>query len=428
MPLSRHFYSLDEVQAALSFSTTRCNKNETLFWCKEALSSGLISETISCLFESWLWHNGAFRLQWLLDAWDTLASNELTESDIFISAYKLSSIPYLRRDNSLLNTLILIGSNPDKQPDRITPKTPNNAITLFEDIELYFVRAIYQGKGQCAWWSTQFISIERIWEILDWFAENVYIKYTEKYKKYLQVLKIYDALLGYKSLEYDTVINCIAVLSFCISDKDKEESFKEFDTTDFTKDSSSILEELKELEGRKNARKFSVPTMCLYGITKRGCSKWSQQNFVKLNNVEKNIKGCAFWDEALSEFTELGDINDDIKWKSDNDKETFYERYFPDDIPDEWCMAEKIKSHGDGLLGPTEKVNIKKYVKNNFEKLTRLCWNTRSHVLKYLDNYLDGDCNILRIIQRFITTDKKICNDKIKLLPVHKKYIVINKY
>jgi hypothetical protein len=423
MSLSRHFYSLDEVQAALIFSASRNNQKETLFWCQELLSSGLVAETISTLFESWLFHTGVFRLQWLLDSWASLASDELTESDILLAASRLSSINYSRRDNSLWNILVLTGCEPDRQPDRVTPKTPIGARDTFEGIDLYFVRAVYQGKAQSAWWATQYMSVSRVWEILRWFAENVFSEYTEKYLACLRAFEGYEALLGFRSDEYDIIIRCAAVLAFCISQSARVESFKPF-AAKLGGDEIMFLGELKALEGRKGARMFSVPVLCLYGVTGRGRSQWSQQNFVKLNNVEKYMRGCAFWDEAVAEFAADGE--DEIKWPSDDAYEAFYSRYFPDDIPDEWSRAEKLKSHGDGVLGPTEKLSLVKYTRTHYGKLCRLAWNTRELVFKQLQKLNETcnyDCNIVNAVGGFKFSVNRPIHKEIKLEPVHKRRI-----
>jgi hypothetical protein len=58
-----------------------------------------------------------------------------------------------------------------------------------------------------------------------------------------------------------------------------------------------------------------------------------------------------------------GDTTDEINecsltspyWKTravfttDREKEDFYDTYFPNDIPDEWSLKEKLKSHGPGV-------------------------------------------------------------------------------
>ena len=85
MPLSRHFYSLDEVQAALLYTTSRNNTSDALFWCQELILSGCVGEAISTLFQSWLWNTGPMRLQWLIDASKTLASEVLSEDDVILA-------------------------------------------------------------------------------------------------------------------------------------------------------------------------------------------------------------------------------------------------------------------------------------------------------------------------------------------------------
>ena len=90
MPLSRHFYSLDEVQAALFYTTANNKSTEALFWGQELILSGCVGEAISTLFQSWLWNTGPMRLQWLVNAWKTLASEELSEDDVLLSTSHLS--------------------------------------------------------------------------------------------------------------------------------------------------------------------------------------------------------------------------------------------------------------------------------------------------------------------------------------------------
>ena len=113
MPLSRHFYSLDEVHAALTYSSRRNDSLQTLFWCQELILSGHIGETISTLFEAWLWHKGPFHLSWLQHAWSTLHSDTLLPHDILLAASHLSTIPYQQQDHSLWNILSLSSQQED---------------------------------------------------------------------------------------------------------------------------------------------------------------------------------------------------------------------------------------------------------------------------------------------------------------------------
>ena len=159
MPLSRNFYSLDEVQAVL------LHTNE-LFWCNELLLSGCMSEAISILFQSWLWNICQMNIQWLVNAWNTLHSDVL-EDNVLQSAYQLSTST---RDNSLWNILVLTIKNPNEMPDTVTRKTPSFCHTKCKK-EIYFMQAIFQGKARCAWWISQYI--DTTWDILDLFAMEI---------------------------------------------------------------------------------------------------------------------------------------------------------------------------------------------------------------------------------------------------------------
>ena len=137
-------------------------------------------------------------------------------------------------------------------------------------------------------------------------------------------------------------------------------------------------------------REYAIPTHLIYGTTLRGRMNWSQHNFIQLYNFEKYIK-CPFWDIV---------IDDD-----------FYETYFPNDIPDEWTLPEKEKSHGKGILAPNEKISIWKYSRNFMSNTSRLASN--KEVNPYLKT-LDIDS-----IENFIKLYKPVWKD-VCLNPVRK--------
>lgn len=375
MPLSRHFYTVDELYAALTYCSKRNDTIETLFWCQELIISGYIGETISTLFEAWLWNKGPFCLSWLRHAFTTLRSEELSADDILLAAYQLSAIPYDKQDHSLWNILVLSS----EKPDRVTPKTPSWAVKEMDEKELYFIRALYQGKAQSAWWMGQQMEEKRVWSILAIYATH---QYSTSYDIIWEALQQYEHLLGYRTAEYDKIILCVAVLSCCLSvDQQKSDTELPINIPSIQQDA---LERWSEKEGRKARRIYSIPTACLYGITKRGRSPWSHTNVKELNWIEGSLIGCPFWDEAIAEYGTID--KGTIQWLSDDDLEAFYDRYFPDDIPDEWTKSEKATSHGDGLLGPTETVQLYKYSRSVFSKWSRLAWNTRDRVLTTLEN------------------------------------------
>lgn len=409
MPLSRHFYSLDEVHAALTYSSRRNDSLETLFWCQELILSGHIGETISTLFEAWLWHKGPFHLSWLHHAWSTLRSDTLTSNDILLSASHLSTIPYQQQDHSLWNILAL-SSDSLSQVDRVTPKTPSWISIDIDAEELYFIRALYQGKAQSAWWMAQQWEDERVWSVLESYVAH---RYTVSI---LDILRNYEHLLGYRSPEYDVIMRCVAVLSCCLSLDEYEKSQKEL-PTQLTAAQQDALERWDTCVGYKKRRIYTIPIACLYGVTERGRNKWSHTNVRELNQLEPSLIGCPFWEEAIAEYGSI--IRNRIQWNSDDDLEEFYDRYFPDDIPDEWTKAEKAISHGDGILGPKEVVTLFKYSRSTFSKWSRLAWNTRDLVQKQVEKReWDGTLSAIYVPCIIKTYDKN------RLEPVHKRLTV----
>jgi hypothetical protein len=419
MPLSRHFYSLDEVQSALYYTTSRNNPQETLFWCQELILSGCISEAISTLFDSWLWNKGPFYLQWFIHAWNKLASHELSEHDIILSTYQL--VTSTQNDNSLWNILVLNTSSPNKIPDRITRKTPKN-LPSDDKKEIYFVRALFQRKAQSAWWCSHYIQSERVWELLEWYAKVICPTYYDSYHICFEALQHYDQLLGYRSDEYDIIVRCLAILSLCLSEEKQKQTFAPL-PSQLNTHYQQIMEQQAYHVGRKQYRIYTIPSACLYGTTLRGCSKWSQQNINQLYHVEKYMIGCPFWDEVLSEYAIITE-KQEVEWKSDEQMEEFYNTYFPDDIPDEWTKLDKMKSHGDGILGPKDQPQLLKYSRNYLSKYTRLAWNTTTLTHRYLEKIdMINECHPSSILKQFHLQQREPLNESL-LQPVHKKLII----
>lgn len=414
MPLSRHFYSLDEVQAALLYTTTQNTPSEALFWCQEMLISGCASEAISVLFQSWLWHTGPMRLQWLINAWKLLAADELSEDDILLSTFRLASVKASQRDNSLWSILVL--SKNCEIPDRITKKLAP-VYPSDDEKEIYFVSSIFQGKARSAWWISRYLPTDRVWILLEWYIQYIKSQFQQEYLVCLEALLGYDKLLGYKSDGYDVIVRCMAILMLCNNKEQEKYSFKEEDGYDA--DNTEFLNELSKSVGRRERRVYKIPSLCLYGVTQRGRSKWAQNNFTQLNNIEKHLVGCPFWDEALSEYADISDPKN-IVWHSDDKMEEFYEKYFPQDIPDEWSKQDKLQSHGDGILGPSDKPTINKYSRNYLSKIARFSYNNTKEVNLILEGLDISDCSLERIIEYFNEPQELSEEDLKKLRPVRK--------
>ena len=384
MPLTRHFYESDEVQSSLYYCSSRRDLKETEFWCHEMVISGYSSEAISVLFESWLWQRGPFYLRWLLDA-RALMEEIVSEQAIMKAAVQLSS--YAEWDNSVWAVLM----SDTTKVDRVTMKTPAWIPSDCDADHLFLYRALYQGKARSAWGMVLRHPRQKIWSLLREYSARQYPLYTEC----IDILEHYEDLLGYKSDAYDTVILCVAVLMLCLSPAKRTHSFQQ---RPYQERSFCIP------IGRKAARLYPIPSVALYG-TRRGTTLCTQYHTNGLYDIEKGIKGCPFWDEALREYQRHG------KWVSDDAMEAFYDRYFPDDIPDEWSHEEKIKSHGLGLLHVGDRMTLQRYAKIHFTKPCRLAFMS---TIPKLDG-IEG-CNVLNAIQYGPV--------EINLKPVRRRYVM----
>jgi hypothetical protein len=68
-----------------------------------------------------------------------------------------------------------------------------------------------------------------------------------------------------------------------------------------------------------------------------------------------------------------GPFWDEHKWTTEEEREAFYDRFFPDP-PDEWTLAEQQRSHGDGVLSDIG-CTMEKYARLFLSHTSRLAWS-----------------------------------------------------
>lgn len=399
MPLSIHFYNLAEVSSALAYRITNGDVLETLFWCNELIQSGCATDAISTLFETWVFQKGPFALSWLVSAFESLSSEEITEEAVLTACYQLRYAGPI--DHSVWRILQMTAKK--ITPDRLSTKKPH-MFPSDDPTEQYFITALHQHRAYTAWIVSLHLSADRVWELLELFC---------KIGSPICLLKKYDMLLGYRSEAYDIIIRCVAVLAACLSEKQISTSCK---PVVMNKD---ILARIGEWPfGCMSARLYAIPAAALYG-TERSTYKWSDTRMDELNSVESGLIGCPYWEDALSNHGSIDADTNTINWISDKLKERFYQRYFPDDIPDEWTAVEKRKSHGEGLLGPNElQHTLSTYSKKYMSKTTRFTFD--SHRID--DALLEACTTPVSFVEKYII-DMNIHN--MHILPCVKRRFIL---
>jgi len=103
--------------------------------------------------------------------------------------------------------------------------------------------------------------------------------------------------------------------------------------------------------GRRHARLHAIPPDAIHKDTTRGRIAFKYTNIGDLRDpVPQLVDGCQFWRTVIQEYGITMDAETEAVVFPDDDRmEDFYDRYFPDDIPDEWSKSDQEKSHGRGV-------------------------------------------------------------------------------
>jgi len=102
--------------------------------------------------------------------------------------------------------------------------------------------------------------------------------------------------------------------------------------------------------GRRKARQYAIPEIALTPATTRGALSTKYTNIADIREpIGLLSEGCKFWQEQLN-LAGITTTDQMVSFPNDDVLEKFYADFFPDDIPDEWSMADQLKSHGRGRL------------------------------------------------------------------------------
>ena len=96
-------------------------------------------------------------------------------------------------------------------------------------------------------------------------------------------------------------------------------------------DNTYVLPEYVYEQPIPEGRHYGIPEACLSGM-----ARFKDTSDI-INNLDFN--DSVYWSEILKTYK-------NTDWISDSLKEEFYDIYFPNDIPDEWSLENKLLSHG----------------------------------------------------------------------------------
>lgn len=368
--ITRHFYEVEEVVAALHWSMLLGRTKEAAFWSQELLDSDLLDILQEEIQKIWLWFFGIGCLSALPD---------LENEEILLTVCGLCRLPKERRDRSVL-ALLLLGLE-TKQPDRVSyfPKLES----LFQELqcsqlEQTFLAAVYQGKTRLA-----FALSRPLWQISPQRVYTLLQKIQIVKHNSLEVAESLTLLELWETPKW--AVRACAIAAVCLDKKRLLQSLQPLNRS-LPAEIQTSLSEWKDLLGRRKRRAFKIPIECLYKRTQRGClsnKETNLSNLYRLNHHSLEEQGCPSWKRILEE---------EVPWLDDDRHEEFYDTYFPDDIPDEWSRADQEKSHGYGCLINNETPNEGKYRDRWFRNLpTRAYWFLNKDLQKNTAEDLESD-------------------------------------
>jgi hypothetical protein len=329
MTLTRSLYREDEAIAALKWCILNRRFNEALFWSQELMDSNMTHEFLSALMWVWMFTCGPSSSTWIKRFHDCIHSNNEDEyMNMMLSLmYHVKNVG----DTSVLSLLGLGLCEHTKEPNVLVPieipgtlpKTP-------------IISSLIQGKVDLAWTLLRPEWSNNAWESIQ---AVVAVKHP-KQAEYLNIIMNAEKWMGSVwDVKYTWCLRAMATL--LASSNSDLTLFVERDNFDHI---MSMYNKHTDLTMRSR-RICTIPRQCLYWFTKRGRLLVNQSNEEELQiNLEDALTGSKYW----SKFLPIG---------YDMEREEFYSRHFPDDIPDEWSKESRAVSHGYGSTPVGDKIN-----------------------------------------------------------------------
>jgi hypothetical protein len=354
--LTRHFYALDEVVAALSHCCKAGRPKEACFWLQELIDSGEAAFAIKAMVETYIFNCGVMHLGWLKAAYEAFATEEVTEDALYEICIALCRISV--RDYSL------IGLHLVRMADCRSGVAPKLEGVQPEGTHQYFMEALRQGNVRAAFWAANSVDV-------------VAMLRTATHSLMVGPLEIIYGLNGWAGTAFAShTILCLLLMTCGLR-------LDEFEATlapPIVGIPATILEERIQwaaLLGRRARRLYTVPNDCFYLVTQRGRMPWSASTDADLRRVGDKLttapylRNCEFWNDMIDECTEGSPdkdcfADDEDCFADDESWENFANKAFVDDIPDEWSAEERLKSHGPGKCGQaTACATVSKWLRYN---------------------------------------------------------------
>jgi hypothetical protein len=323
--LTKHLYRIEEVLSSLRWSIITHNLSDTAFWTIELYETGLTQECLELLETIWVYHIGFgsfFLLQLILHIYE---EGDVSEEDLVAIA-----CAFARRKlcDSTAFHLLLRGCS------ILKPFAHSKEYLTAQEAIL---DCLARGKLQEAWQLSSHLTESELWLLLEPLASDK--------KEAFQIVKDLRPCRR-ESLALAFILVSLDPITWINSQTAIENNIPI--------ETSQAIQEWKSEKNMRKRRAIQAKTNALLYLTQRS----EQTPYVSSepeiqDGLLQSLLKSEYWQRILEGF-----MNSE-KWKSARHKELFYDTYFPQDIPDEWSLADREKSHGRGLGKPLQDGRIR---------------------------------------------------------------------
>ena len=388
--LTIHLYRRDEVLASLRWAIITNNYTETAFWGLELYDSNMEEDVISMLTKLWFTQIGFGSFKSL----EKIRDLDLTDRDSWVG-YLISAWTRVKTRDSTAFHLLIRGIS---EPTIWSPRFAHTEeyiclVQAFED-------CLHRGKILEAWLIGRAICADEQWVVLKKLADS--LQRTHELDILCQNLNDYEA-------------RAAAHVLVTLDDTRWSEALNDLDTRELPIEIIKAIEEWDAENSPRKRRVFKIRPEAILFITQRSSQSMNLSSEADImDGLLENLKGSTYWSAVLENFM-AGD-----KWLSDDSKEDFYDTFFPNDIPDEWSIADREKSHGRGL-GRDYIVGQQRFLDTLFQKSTTLgIWQRKPIKVDF-----DDELEIQELYRSHYPTCKSTLEAQLPMKPVKKAFDII---
>jgi hypothetical protein len=356
--LTRNLYRLEEVRAAFIYGMIFGRMKEATFWAQELCASDLSYVLSELLYHCWIWYACPHDIELLAEIrYIPTNEDELDKNTIGIIFRLREAINKSKGETTVLQIMVrgLLTHPSGKATKWPTSDEYANAekraskCGISADICHVICQAARKGNVARVWYYLSRKSSDSICRFLP-----LLIRDRNNNKEIMIAVK---NLVEFScASEGANKLSSLAAASILVSSRKAQRKLivKRSIIDDVAiRNTHASLEGWIKRQGKRIGRIFDIPHSALYAITLRGKNRNDFSTLENLHDIVTSLKqGTPFWKWILANYN----LN------KDDAKQDFFDTWFPDDIPDEWGLADKNKSHGDCLLQEGEVIDARKYL------------------------------------------------------------------